>query len=338
MNEEQFITSGFLELYALDALPPEEMRQVEEMAAQYPHIKDELYAITEGLIKYAEVYAPETSKDLYNRILTKVQNVGKAEEPVPVIAPPVIPIQKEKEKEKEKQKEENKAPRLEKEKQKETAALPQKEKQKEITPQKEKELTPQKEKQKTTDVVKIRPLYGRYPLAIAACIVLLIISVSVNLYLNSQINDAQGQLMAMQEANEAMAANNTALKTQFDKTDAELKLFTDPLNKMVMMKGMPVSPGSEVMVVWNTQSNDVFVDVHHLPAPPDGMQYQLWAIDSSGRPTNAGLLTPYKERKQKGPEQMKTKIMEATAFAITLEPKGGSESPTVKNMYVKGGV
>ena len=318
MSADQYISSGFLELYAMQALSPEEMQQVEEMLAQYPRLKDELDSINQGLIKYAEVYAPEPDKDLYNKILGRVRNSPKNEEPTPVvIAPPVIPIQKEKEKEKKKEK-----PAIEeKAKQREKAAVADK-----------------KEEPVSFTENKVRKLNGGYWVAIAACIVLLLISVSINYYQYNQYNDAKDQFAALQKENETMAENNNSLKAQFDKTDAELKLYTDPNNKMVMMKGMPISPASEVMVMWNTQNNNVFVDVHRLPTPPEGMQYQLWAIDQYGKPTSAGLLTPYKERKQKGPEQMKSKVMEAAAFAITLEPKGGSASPTPKKMYVKGSV
>jgi len=299
MNVDQYISSGVLELYALHALSPEEMRKVEDMVAQNPRVKGELDAIQQGLIKYAEAYAPEASEGLYDKIINRISELPKAEEPVPVIAPPVIPINIEK------------------------AAS---------------RVVEKEERSVTDSEPKIRSLNRGYWMAVAASIILLLISGSLNYYQYNQYNEVEGQLVAMQKEKDAVASNNNALKARFDETTAQLNLYTDPHNKMVMMKGMPISPASEVMVMWNTKSNNVFVDVHRLPAPPEGMQYQLWAIDQNGKPVDAGLLTPLRDRGKTGMEQMNRKITNAIAFAVTLEPKGGSVSPTIDKMYVKGGV
>jgi len=299
MNVDQYISSGVLELYALHALSPEEMRKVEDMVAQNQRIKDELDAIQQGLIKYAEAYAPDASEGLYDKILSRISELPKAEEPAQVIAPPIIPMNVEK-----------------------AVIMPEK-----------KEETPI-----SYSEPKVRSMNTGYWMAVAASIILLLVSGSLNLYQYNQNNDIKGQLVAMQKEKDAIASNNNTLKARFDETASELNLYTDPHNKMVMMKGMPISPASEVMVMWNTKSNNVFVDVHRLPAPPDNMQYQLWAIDQYGKPVDAGLLTPLRERGKTGMEQMNKKIANAIAFAITLEPKGGSISPTIDKMYVKGGV
>ncbi len=300
MNVDQYISSGVLELYALHSLPPEEMRKVEDMVAQHPRIKDELEAIKEGLIKYAESYAPQPSEGLYDKIINSIHEFSRADEKVPLKAampqPQVIQLNTEK-----------------------------------ITSGQTVDLDEVIEKQ--TIKINRRPWF-----AAAAAVILLIVSASVNYYQYNQNNEIQSQLVALQQDKAAMASNNTVLQTKFDQTSSELKLYTDPHNKMVMMKGMPVSPASEVMVMWDTKNNDVYVDVHRLPTPPEGMQYQLWAIDKNGKPVDAGLLTPFKERRATGPEQMNKKIMGAVAFAITLEQKGGVASPTIERMYVKGGV
>jgi len=299
MNVDQYISSGVLELYALHALTPEEMRKVEDMVAQNPRVKDELDAIQQGLIKYAEAYAPDASEGLYDKILSRISELPKAEEPAQVIAPLIIPMNVEKTEIRAVEKEEKPISYIE---------------------------------------PKVRSLNRGYWMAVAATVILLLISGSLNYYQYNQYNEVKGQLVAMQKEKDVVASNNNALKARFEETAAELNLYTDPHNKMVMMKGMPISPASEVMVMWNTKNNNVFVDVHRLPAPPDGMQYQLWAIDQFGKPVDAGLLTPLRDRGKTGMEQMNRKISNAIAFAITLEPKGGSVSPTIDKMYVKGGV
>ncbi len=295
MNVDQYISSGVLELYALHALPPDEMRKVEDMVAQHPRIKDELEAINEGLVKYAESYSPQPSEGLYDKILNKINDLPKTAEPTPIPAPQVIQLNTEK-----------------------------------IEFGNVVELDQVLEKE--------GPRVYRRPWLAVAAVILLLVSVGFNYYQYNHSNDIESQLAALQQEKATMADNNSTLKTRYDQTASELKLYTDPHNKMVMMKGMPVSPASEVMVMWDTKNKDVYVDVHRLPTPPDGMQYQLWAIDKNGNPVDAGLLTPFKDRKGTGPEQMNKKIADAVAFAITLEQKGGAASPTIDRMYVKGGV
>lgn len=69
-----------------------------------------------------------------------------------------------------------------------------------------------------------------------------------------------------------------------------------------------------------------------LPQAPEGFQYQLWAI-VDGAPVDAGLLEGLEDW-----QNMKDISGEAVAFAITLEPEGGSASPTMEEMVVIGNV
>ena len=61
------------------------------------------------------------------------------------------------------------------------------------------------------------------------------------------------------------------------------------------------------------------------------MQYQLWGI-VEGQPVSVGVF----DLDQNLREMLN--IANASAFAITLEPTGGSETPTLDKMYVIGNV
>ena len=88
-------------------------------------------------------------------------------------------------------------------------------------------------------------------------------------------------------------------------------------------------------VVYNTEAQNSYLDVINLAEPTSDQQYQLWAI-VDGTPvdmgvfdiainTDSGLIeVPY--------------IEDAQAFAITLEPRGGSVVPTLEQMVVLGNV
>lgn len=104
--------------------------------------------------------------------------------------------------------------------------------------------------------------------------------------------------------------------------------------KPVQMRGTPLSEDGYAVVYWNNVKKTAYLDVVKLPEPAAGKQYQLWAI-VDGKPTDMGIFdlsTP--------DGSMKTVdfIENPQAFAVTLEPKGGSQSPTLDQMYVVGSV
>jgi anti-sigma-K factor RskA len=72
--------------------------------------------------------------------------------------------------------------------------------------------------------------------------------------------------------------------------------------------------------------------INNLPQPAPGKQYQLWAL-IDGQPHDLGVCDF--EIKKRLLVQMKG-VHNAQAFAITLEPTGGSPGPTLEAMYAHG--
>ena len=98
------------------------------------------------------------------------------------------------------------------------------------------------------------------------------------------------------------------------------------------MDGTSVSPQSYTTVYWDTTSHDVYLLINNLPAPASNEQYQLWAL-LDGKPIDMGVLEIFEKPLQL--YRMKN-IQAAQAFAITLEKKGGSPTPSLDKMYVMG--
>lgn len=133
---------------------------------------------------------------------------------------------------------------------------------------------------------------------------------------------------------------NKNLKNDYDNTVAklnDLEKQTDvllPENqsiKMAVLKGLTISPQSYATVYWDTTTHDVYLLANNLPLPASDKQYQLWAL-LNGKPVDLGVFDIKKERLL---IQAKN-VQGAEAFAITLENKGGSQSPTLDMMYVMG--
>lgn len=139
---------------------------------------------------------------------------------------------------------------------------------------------------------------------------------------------------------QATAAESNALQQQLNEVTAQLNnlkgdaaLMQKPGVKMASLKGTQVSPGSFVTVYWDTTSKDAYLLINNLPAPASGQQYQLWAL-LDGKPIDMGVL-PYELRQEKLLIKAKN-VQNAQAFAITLEPRGGSVNPSLEKMYVVG--
>ncbi len=60
MDSSSYINSGVLELYVLDRLSPDERREVERYAEQYPEVRQELTEIEVALEKYAVLRGAQT--------------------------------------------------------------------------------------------------------------------------------------------------------------------------------------------------------------------------------------------------------------------------------------
>jgi anti-sigma-K factor RskA len=132
---------------------------------------------------------------------------------------------------------------------------------------------------------------------------------------------------------------NAALKSQLTQASgevAELKqtaqTLQNPSLRSVSLQGTPMAPGSFANVYWDSTSKDVYLLVNNMPKPASDKQYQLWAI-IDGKPVDLGIIEE-KVWERKLLVKMKN-VQNAQAFAITLEPEGGSPTPK-GSMYVMG--
>jgi anti-sigma-K factor RskA len=67
-----YIETGILELYVLGQLDVSEQKEVEDMAARYPGIKDEINAIEIAMEKYAVFHAIKPTSGLEKKIFEKI--------------------------------------------------------------------------------------------------------------------------------------------------------------------------------------------------------------------------------------------------------------------------
>jgi anti-sigma-K factor RskA len=160
--------------------------------------------------------------------------------------------------------------------------------------------------------------------AIAASL-LFLVSTGANLYWMNSQSELKEEMANMKNENQS---KNLAIQNMQQKLD----VVANPDMKKIVLAGVEKHPEAKATVLWDANSKDVYLSVNNLPKAPEGMQYQLWAIED-GKPVSAGMYSEDKDMKI-----ALANITKAQAFAITLEKKGGSEAPTMENMYVMGGV
>lgn len=161
--------------------------------------------------------------------------------------------------------------------------------------------------------------------AIAASI-LLLASIGLNLYFNNAQNDFKAELATLstsQKTNE-IALNNLRSKWE---------MVNNPAIKTIPLAGVAKHPDMKAMVYFEQQSNNVYLTLENLPKAPQDQQYQLWAI-VDGKPVSLGVF----DQDSTTAVQKMSAVNAAQAFAITLEKRGGSPTPTMENMYVMGKV
>lgn len=174
-------------------------------------------------------------------------------------------------------------------------------------------------------VMPARQATNFYKYAFAASVALLAVSLVALFNVYNQLQRSDQQLVAMN-------AQNQHISKTVNYMNDELGIYRDTAYKVLKLKG-PKNMG--MTLAWSPVKKKVMIDMKamHLPENDKMHQYQLWAIvnkktidlgvfDKSG----ADTLTM---------KQMKSVAL-ASAFAVTLEPRGGSVNPTMTEMMVIG--
>jgi anti-sigma-K factor RskA len=167
-----------------------------------------------------------------------------------------------------------------------------------------------------------------YKYAFAASIALLAVSLVALYNVYNQLQRSNVQLSAMTLQNQRIS------KTVSDMND-QLIVFHDTTYKVLRLKGTKNLPQGGLTVAWSPVKNKVMIDMStlNMPKNDEAHQYQLWAL-VNGKPVDLGVFD--KSDNDTSAMKVMKSVALAGAFAVTLEPKGGSVSPTMSEMMVIG--
>lgn len=135
---------------------------------------------------------------------------------------------------------------------------------------------------------------------------------------------------------------NAYLEEQIESSRNELAGTKNLLNAIrdrnivaVPLGGQGNFENSYAKVYWNKEDNSIYLDAQGLPDAPAGKVWQVWSLTLNPlTPTSLGTIENFNEDDNKIFQIENAN--ESQAFGITLEPAGGSESPTMEQLYTLG--
>jgi len=167
-----------------------------------------------------------------------------------------------------------------------------------------------------------------YKYAFAASITLLIGSLVALYSIYNELQNSNQLLIVLN-------SQNTKFSKTINHMDDELDVFRDSTFKLLKLKGTPKLPSAQMTVAWSPVKKKVMIDMvgMQLPDNDQAHQYQLWAI-VNGKPVDLGVFD--KTTTDSVDMKLMKPVEQAVAFAVTLEPRGGSVNPTMNEMVVIG--
>lgn len=168
--------------------------------------------------------------------------------------------------------------------------------------------------------------YSRQAVAVvAAC---LILTTGFTVWFALKDNRLTRELAGLRTEEQAIMAEKANFMDHLDKMQQQFTLMRNILTRRVELTSVAgnkiTAQDSYMLLYWNPTSQKLMLADAHLPHLGADQQYQLWAM-YDGKPVDAGVFEVNAVEFQKD-------VSAAQAFAVTVEPKGGSKTPTLSNL------
>ncbi|MDN3677047.1 anti-sigma factor [Flavobacterium paronense] len=188
---------------------------------------------------------------------------------------------------------------------------------------------------KKRKVIKMKPKNNKSQYIGWAASVALLVGIG---FQYSKLNVTKNQIKTIEVQKSKLEESVVDLELKNKETQTILGVVRDETNTVVSLGGQAAAPTAKAKIYWNKQTQVVYVDASGLPKPPEGKVYQIWSLKLQPQltPTSIGLLSNFQANESKIFAVDKTSGAEA--FGITLEPAGGSKSPTMEQLYTLGKV
>lgn len=152
---------------------------------------------------------------------------------------------------------------------------------------------------------------------------------------NGQLEDLKAQQATIQSEAQVIVDSLTTELNNLQEENLLMSAVTAPSAVKLTLRGAGAAAesGQDATVFWDKESKKTYIVGNNLADITDEKDYQLWAIVAE-KPVDLGVVA------KKGLKRITVmkNIDAPQTFAITIEPKGGSASPTLEQMVVAGNV
>ncbi len=148
-------------------------------------------------------------------------------------------------------------------------------------------------------------------------------------FLFSRLRSNQKTLASTRNINESLQTQLRQLRERKVNDEQRLAILQRAGMRVIQLRGNEKAPNTNMFVYWNTQTRQVSVDIKSLPTLPADRQYQLWSL-VSGKPIDAGVFET--DTATQPVQLLKRTVGQADAFAVTVEKRGGSPTPTLSTL------
>lgn len=150
-----------------------------------------------------------------------------------------------------------------------------------------------------------------------------------------------GLLLEVQRLKDA----NTKIALELEKEKADsahakeiLAMFTDPNAQHVTLVAAKTAPPAHIKTIYQKDKGHILLLASNLAPIPDNKVYQLWMLPASGTaPTPCGTFRVDAHGNGMMLDTMEAEGVDAIGFAVTVEPPGGSKTPTMPIVYAPAG-
>ncbi|AXO79837.1 anti-sigma factor [Olleya aquimaris] len=151
----------------------------------------------------------------------------------------------------------------------------------------------------------------------------------------NQKSNLEDQIQTVNTEKDFLEIQMETSKTDLAETKNLLNIIRDKSIINIPLEGQAAAPGAYANVYWDKNDDTVYLDLQGLPEPPEGKVYQVWSLTLNPlTPTSLGTIDDFIQDDNK---IFKLKnANQSQAFGITLEPAGGSKSPTLEQLYTLG--
>ncbi|TPN85214.1 anti-sigma factor [Aquimarina algicola] len=160
-------------------------------------------------------------------------------------------------------------------------------------------------------------------LAVAASISIFFMISSGWLY--TQWQDSKNSMTIIEKETQNLNERIVTLEKNLNETNKWYNAINNPNTVKLILKGNQISPSSRAITYVNHEEKTVILNPKSLTKIDDDQTYQMWA-DVDGEMINMGIISSDNKM-----IAMKY-IDNATSINITIEPKGGSDHPTVEKL------